>query len=284
MPRYAYRLVNVFGIGDDPFSGNPLCVFEDARGLRTEQMQALALQFNLSETTFILPSTAGDARARIFTPTVELAFAGHPTLGTAYVVHTQRELGTRVRLELGVGVVPVTGEGARWTLQAPASRTRPVAATRGELAELLGISQSEIAEPALWVSTGNDQLLVPVTSADALARCRPDIAGLQRHARVSAGGCIMYVFAALGGDQVSARLFFNVGNSVVEDPATGSACANLGGYLIATGASLPLTRDIDQGRAVGRPSQLRLTVNAEAQIFVTGAVRELGRGVIELPA
>jgi PhzF family phenazine biosynthesis protein len=86
MPAYRYRLVNVFAAA--PLEGNPLCVFEDARGLDETTMQALALQFNLSETTFILPSDNATARVRIFTPTFEMPFAGHPTLGTAHVVRS----------------------------------------------------------------------------------------------------------------------------------------------------------------------------------------------------
>ena len=93
---YAFRIVNVFTVGDDPLSGNPLCVFEDARGLTDEQMQALARQMNLSETTFVLPPRGdADAHVRNFTPTFEMPFAGHPTLGTASVVAAARETGAR---------------------------------------------------------------------------------------------------------------------------------------------------------------------------------------------
>src|SRR5258706_9740871 len=90
MPDYRYRLVNVFTVNGAKLSGNPLCVFEDARGLDAAAMQALALQFNLSETTFLLPSDAASAAVRIFTPTFEMPFAGHPTLGTAHVVRALR--------------------------------------------------------------------------------------------------------------------------------------------------------------------------------------------------
>jgi PhzF family phenazine biosynthesis protein len=103
---YAFRIVNVFA--ESPLAGNPLCVFENGEGLSDETMQALALQFNLSETTFVLPPT-GDAtaRVRIFTPTFEMPFAGHPTLGTAHVVRELTEAGDRVQLEMKAGVIPV---------------------------------------------------------------------------------------------------------------------------------------------------------------------------------
>src|SRR5512136_274955 len=112
MTDYAYRLVNVFA--EAPLAGNPLCVFEDARGLDAATMQALALQFNLSETTFVLPSSRATARVRIFTPTFEMPFAGHPTLGTAHVVRALGLGGDALTLEMNVGIVPVTADGDRW--------------------------------------------------------------------------------------------------------------------------------------------------------------------------
>ncbi|HEY3531484.1 MAG TPA: PhzF family phenazine biosynthesis isomerase, partial [Casimicrobiaceae bacterium] len=131
MAVYAFRIVNVFA--ETPLGGNPLAVFEDARGLDAETMQALALQFNLSETTFILPSTPATAMVRIFTPTFEMPFAGHPTLGTAHVVRDVRGTGDDVTLEMRAGAIPVRAKGDRWTLTANAPRHRAPAATRDEL-------------------------------------------------------------------------------------------------------------------------------------------------------
>src|SRR5213083_3618706 len=103
MSAYAYRIVNVFTQGRAVLSGNPLCVFERAQTLDAERMQALALQFNLSETTFILPSEKATARVRIFTPAYEMPFAGHPTLGTAHVVRALKACGDAVALEMKAG-------------------------------------------------------------------------------------------------------------------------------------------------------------------------------------
>ena len=136
--RLDYRLVNVFTQGGGGLTGNPLCVFEDARGLDNAQMQALALQFNLSETTFVLPSDKADARVRIFTPSYEMPFAGHPTLGTAHVVRSLKNLSEHVKLELNVGVIPVVADGDRWELRANAATTRKPAASKAELASILG--------------------------------------------------------------------------------------------------------------------------------------------------
>jgi trans-2,3-dihydro-3-hydroxyanthranilate isomerase len=113
---YTYRILNVFA--ESPLAGNPLAVFEDGRAFDDATMQALALQFNLSETTFILPSERATARVRIFTPTFEMPFAGHPTLGTAHVVRALMNAGDDVTLDLRVGIIPVHGDGDVWTLQA----------------------------------------------------------------------------------------------------------------------------------------------------------------------
>src|SRR3982751_3600820 len=116
MNSYAYRIVNVFA--EAPLEGNPLCVFEDGRGFDDATMQALALQFNLSETTFILPSERATARVRIFTPTFEMPFAGHPTLGPPHVGRALANAGESVTLEMTAGVIPVEARGHTWMLQA----------------------------------------------------------------------------------------------------------------------------------------------------------------------
>lgn len=287
MSDYAYRLVNVFAKPGEPFSGNPLCVFEDARGLDDRTMQALALQFNLSETTFITPSERASARVRIFTPSYEMPFAGHPTLGSAHVLRALLAAAGKpsdeVTLELQAGIIPVRAAGDRWTLRANSAKTRPVQATREQLASMLGLTGADLAEPALWVDTGSDQLVVPLRSVDAVERCRPTQEGLERYGYVSEGRCLVYVFAHSAPEHVHARMFFNKGTSVVEDPATGSACANLGGYLAATGASKPIVRSVEQGVFTGRPCELHLAVDAEDRSLVTGAVFELARGVVCLP-
>src|SRR5688572_27683905 len=116
MTAYAYRILNVFARAGR-LTGNPLCVFEDGAGIDDATMQALARQFNLSETTFILPSAKATARVRIFTPSYEMPFAGHPTLGTAHVVRALKG-GDALTLEMKAGIIPVKAQGDRWTLQA----------------------------------------------------------------------------------------------------------------------------------------------------------------------
>lgn len=277
MAELCFRLLNVFTAGGNRLSGNALCVFEDGRGLDERTMQALALQFNISETTFILPSEIANARVRIFTPGFELDFAGHPTLGTAHVVRDMQGCGDALTLETKAGAIPVSAAGDDWKLQTRAPNHRPVAARLDELAAMLGLEPGEIVSPPLWIDTGVKQLIVPLASLNAVARCRPAAELLRRH-----GGenYLVYVWAE-AGDRVQARFFFPKAGMVAEDPATGSACANLGGWFVAQGARLPLTRRVQQGEHLGRPSLLHLEVDAGQRIFVSGRVVELGRGSIE---
>src|ERR1700686_3591733 len=140
---HAFRIVNVFTQNRGALTGNPLCVFEDGAGFDTDVMQALARQFNLSETTFILPSSRADARVRIFTPAYEMPFAGHPTLGTA---HFCRALGLGaedMRLEMAVALIGVRAQGDPWPLTAPAPTWREVDESRGVLAQGIAVHERD---------------------------------------------------------------------------------------------------------------------------------------------
>jgi trans-2,3-dihydro-3-hydroxyanthranilate isomerase len=283
-----FRIVNVFAIEDDRFSGNPLCVFEDGSELSETQMQGLALQMNLSETTFLLPATAATAtrRVRIFTPAFEMPFAGHPTLGSAAVVYELLSGVTvsSVILEMAAGLVPVTQQGTSWTLRTARPATqRQVNLARPTVAAMVGVAEELIAGSPAWVNTGAEQLLVPLVNAEAVRAARPDPQLLATHGYSELrGGAMAYVWAPQGDDEVVARFFFLKNGAVVEDPATGSACANLGGVLAAQLAGVPLRKTVWQGHEVGRPSRLDLTVDADGGIFVSGTVIAVGRGVIEL--
>jgi trans-2,3-dihydro-3-hydroxyanthranilate isomerase len=275
-----YRLINVFTQNGGRLTGNPLCVFEDGAGLDTAQMQALALQFNLSETTFIFSSDKADARVRIFTPSYEMPFAGHPTLGTAHVVRSLKNCGDQVSLELNVGVIPVIAKGNNWELRANVATTRKPISSRTDLATALGLMENDVAGQALWVNSGSEQLIVPLASEDAVRRVQISFDALKR---VTQDGQRpqAYVFASTGKDTLLSRFFFSKGESLLEDPATGSATANLGGWYLAGDTSLPLTKIISQGEMAGRPSTLRLHIDAQRTVFVAGEVIELGRGYVE---
>jgi len=283
MTAYAFRIVNVFA--EQRLGGNPLAVFEDGRGLDDATMQALALQFNLSETTFILPSNAATARARIFTPSFEMPFAGHPTLGTAHVVRSIKG-GDRVTLEMRAGIIPVRAEADRWTLQANAPKTRTVAASREEIAAMLGLDARDIGAQPLWVDTGSEQLVIPLANVAAVRGCQPKLDLMQRYGSVELPGggsrSMAYVWCEVAPSGVLARFFFPKQGAIVEDPGTGSAAANLGGWFLSTGATRPIERTIAQGEQVHRPCRLGLIVDRDGAIHVSGRVIELGRGTIEL--
>jgi len=277
----AFRILNVFA-REGRLTGNPLCVFEDGSALSSEQMQMLARQFNLSETTFVLPSTRATAQVRIFTPSYEMPFAGHPTLGTAHVVRALESSGAALTLEMKAGVIPVSSEGDRWTLSANKPRWREVAESRAELAGMLGLAEADIAERPLWVNAGKEQLMVPVRDAGAVDRARPRGDAFTK-LRSEDGQSMAYVFADAGdgAGTVRARFFFPSGAAILEDPATGSACANLGGWFVATRPGADLKRSVSQGEAVARPSTLYLEVS-NGSVRVGGKVIELGRGTLEL--
>jgi PhzF family phenazine biosynthesis protein len=305
MASFRFRLVNVFAgndlLGPSALTGNPLCVFEDARDLDERAMMALARQFNLSETTFLLPpsdaSTGAHARVRIFTPThdlklAEMRFAGHPTLGSAHVVRDLLGGGDEVKLELPAGLVPVSATGDSWTLIAPfegAPRVQLEPMPAAEVAALLGLQANDLAGEPAWVDTGMEQLLVPLHSADAVARAAPAPAALDAWPRSRSGRSNAYVFAFSGATvagrrEVSARFFIKApGSGLYEDPGTGSACANLGGWLLHTGAPLPASVVVAQGREMQRPCRLQLDVAGDGKVRVGGRVAEVARGELTLP-
>jgi trans-2,3-dihydro-3-hydroxyanthranilate isomerase len=284
---HTYRLLNVFTRGAEVLSGNPLCVFESGEAFDDQTMQALTRQFNLSETTFILPSSRASARVRIFTPSYEMPFAGHPTLGTAHVCRALGMGSNELTLEMKAGVIPVAAQGDRWTLQANAPKWREVVESRGAIAATLGLEPKEIGERPLWVSTGREQLIIPLISEDAVRRARPQPDLLTRF-ESEEGGSMAYVFAPRKGaaagkrELLLARFFFPQGPAVLEDPATGSATANLGGWCIAMDRARPCRFEIAQGEQADRPSILYLDVDADQRIRVSGDVVELGRGTITI--
>jgi trans-2,3-dihydro-3-hydroxyanthranilate isomerase len=293
MATHPFRIVNVFTQAQAPFTGNPLCVFEDGAGLSGRQMQALARQFNLSETTFILLPTDAKARAnarvRIFTPSYEMAFAGHPTLGTAHVCRALQLGGDSLLLEMQAGLVPVRALGDRWTLTALSATSRELDVPRTVLAAALGLEVRDIGERPMWVKAGKEQLVVPLTSTDAVRRAVPVPAAMEK-IRSEDGLSMAYVFCPSDGASMSAgaenhalaRFFFPAGGAILEDPATGSATANFGAWCLAMKQALPVKVKISQGEFADRPSTLYLEVNSEAQVFVGGDVLEIGRGTITL--
>ncbi|HEY8370606.1 MAG TPA: PhzF family phenazine biosynthesis protein [Thermodesulfobacteriota bacterium] len=305
MRRLRFYQVDVFA--EAPLEGNPLGVFPDARGLTDDEMQALALELNLSETTFVLPSSnpAAAYRVRIFTPGRELPFAGHPLVGTPWVMAREGAFPlvaprTEIRHEVQVGVLPVTletepdGAGGLRVARVVMTQGRPRlgAAIEGrdadDLAGALGRPAGGVGLPALpprVVSTGVDQLLVPLASADAVAALTPDLAAVRRIAdRCGAAG--IFVFALTGDGEARAR-FFAPSLGMVEDPATGSAAGCLGAYLAAAGQLPGKSLVVRQGVEMRRPSRLDVSVDGETPeamtVRVAGRVEPVIEGTVTLP-
>ena len=289
--KFSYRLVNVFA--ESAFGGNPLCVFENALGLSDAQMQSIALQFNLSETVFIFPSTTATARMRIFTTSHEMSFAGHPTLGTAHVVRDLMRTGDEWTLECNAGIIAVQAQQDVWTFTAPMQgmpMTHPCSLLGADVAQMLGLQAGDLLGEPIWVNTGTDQLLVPLHSVDAVQRAQPNASFPAEWPQSRLGRRTAYVFAwdQIPDDphqrlQITSRYFFSKQGGVAEDPGTGSACANLGGWWLAQQYDLPVAIAISQGERVQRPSRLFLDVYQDRRIQVGGRVLDFGSGVIDFP-
>lgn len=257
-----YLIYDVFT--DTRFGGNPLAVFPDATELDEGDLQQIAREFNLSETTFVLPPTRPgcDRRVRIFTPTRELAFAGHPTVGTAIALHALGLAGEAMVLELGVGPIPVTVQDghARFTTRVPLAVSDGL--SREAAAACLSLSQDRIALAAhapMTASLGTPFLLVELTGPDALASASPDIAAFRKAA--SDPGRLAIFCYVRDGEQIEARMFAPLGG-ILEDPATGSAAAALAAWLgKLDGRSGSF--GISQGVAMGRPSLIEAEVTVE---------------------
>ena len=272
MQNYRFETVDVFTTRR--FGGNPLAVFPDARGLSDAQMQALAAELNLSETTFVLPPVdpANSARVRIFNRTAEMAFAGHPSIGTAFVLaRAARVPSPTLRLEVPAGLVPVEIEhekgvvvGGRLTAPRPLELVREYPAD--EVAACIGIAPDDIlvdAHPPVVVSMGNPYVVAQV-AREALTRCIPDLRAFYafraRHPELESRFSL-HLYAG-EGSELQARMFAPLAGTI-EDPATGSANAPLAGLLLSIRGAEFAEFVVRQGEEMGRPSVLHLTARRE---------------------
>jgi trans-2,3-dihydro-3-hydroxyanthranilate isomerase len=301
--RYHYHTLDVFT--DHVFGGNQLAVFPDARGLSGEQMQRIARELNLSETVFIDPEQpAPDTwRVRIFTPGSELPFAGHPTVGTAFLLASLgrvKPVGDEARVVLaeGVGPVPVT---VRWRAGQPVfaqltaaklPEVGPPVPSGAELAALLGLRPEDVLDTGRFapeaVSCGVPFLIVPLRSREALRRTRLDTSRWETLLARSWAPQVFVVSGVETGTGLAARMFAP-GLGIPEDPATGSAASALAGYLAVRQESRGGTCkwEVEQGVDMGRPSTLFLEAELHegrvTAVRVGGASVRVGEGFLELP-
>lgn len=277
MPTLRYEICDVFT--DRPLTGNPLAVFTDGRELDAPTMQALARELNLSETTFVLPPRASDADAhvRIFTPHQEIPFAGHPTLGTAFVL-SPIVAGDTVRLETARGVIPVRftrrdADSAFGWMSQPLPSHAPFEHA-AELLAALRVARSEL--PVERYDNGPQHLIVQASDAQTVAALRPDLSRL-----AALGNFVVTVCAALG-ERWKSRVFAP-GGGIAEDPATGSAAGPLAVHLARHGR-IRFGQEIviEQGAELQRPSSLHArALGSAAQLAaveVGGSALRVARG------
>jgi trans-2,3-dihydro-3-hydroxyanthranilate isomerase len=277
----AYEVVDVFT--DTPFAGNPLAVVLDAEGLSTEQLQAIAREFNLSETAFPMPAPEGATYGlRIFTPTTELPFAGHPSVGSAAVLQRLGRIAAGPNVQAcGAGLLDVLVGADEVTLSG-GTATVGAAVEPAPLLAALGLTAADLDGPGPQFAGAGLEWAYLLVRAEALAAIRLDTAAL----------------AALGGNGVSVSSWdgrtartrvFPAGVGIAEDPATGSAALGFGAYLAATGLLGDGSHEyvVQQGVEMGRPSTLRCTVDVVAGqatgTTVTGRTVPIAKGEIRVP-
>lgn len=297
-----YRFTQLDVFTDHVFGGNPLAVFTDGRGLSDAEMQSIANEMNLSETTFVLPATEPSyaARVRIFTPTAELPFAGHPTVGTAWVLKNNGVApagSSSMVLELGIGPIGVRSESTEsgefiWMDQGVATFGN-VFEDRTAIASALGLTPNDLVPdmPVQMVSTGSPFLYVPLRGNDIVDRVSPNLEQYRECiARAGQGVRSAFMFAAEPERNRAYCRMIGVGRGMLrEDPATGSANGPLGAYLVKYG----LTHGdgvveilSEQGTAMGRQSFIHLRVGTKqgqpGRVEVGGQVVPVFDGVLRL--
>ena len=282
MGRFRYVLADVFT--DTPLQGNGVAVFTDAREMPEDKLQQIAREMNLSETVFVYkPEGEGHARIRIFTPTRELPFAGHPTLGTAFILSGPLQL-EEIKLETAQGLVPVrlerddTGRLVFGRMAQPLPSVEPYPETQ-ELFDILGVGGAEL--PVEVYDNGVQHAYVCLGSRDEVGELRPDLGRLVDHAAEVCVSCF-----AGEGTSWKTRMFAP-GSGVAEDPATGSAAGPLALHLARHGRiSFGDEIEIAQGVEVGRPSRLFARVDGSAddvqRVEVGGSAVTVARGELSV--
>jgi len=289
--------VDVFA--ERPLEGNQLAVVLDAGGMDPGLMQRLAREMNISETTFVMPpdDPAHAARVRIFTPSVELPFAGHPTIGTAWVLNECGLVpggGSEFVLEEGVGPVRVRGvksrDGTSFWLTNPQLTFGEVFSDRGAVAAAIGAGESDLLPeaPVQVVTTGNPFLFIPLRNAKSVDAAAPDVirlAGLFR----GQSALPAYVFAPDGDRRLYCRMFAGHVFGIAEDPASGSAGGPVGAFAVRYGL-VPRAQKVaivaEQGTKIGRRSMMHIEMTYEgasespSRIDVGGAVKPVVTGTL----
>jgi len=298
------RFIQADVFTDRAFSGNPLAIIPEDVGLTTEEMQAIAREMNLSETTFVLPADDPSAafRLRIFTPTAELPLAGHPVVGACFVLAQRGRLkleegANRIFQQCGAGVLPVDihvrkGEIVRVYMTQARPQFLKSTMSRALLAPAVGLEEDRLLPdglPAQVVSTAIPQLMVPAQGLKDLEQIQPDFGAMRKVFQALDTNCLMIFTRQTihANSTVHARMFAPF-LGVPEDPATGSASGALGAYLVRHGVmeARPTAHLIvEQGYEMGRPSTIYVEVDGGAdgpiQVRVGGQAVEVGEGILK---
>lgn len=298
MRRLHYHLLDVFT--NQRYGGNQLAVFTNGRGLSTETMRRIAKELNLSETTFIFPpeNPANDWKVRIFTPAIELPMAGHPTIGTSFVLAREHmvavsESQSTIRLEEGVGVIPVTfqfaaGKPSIIQMQQRLPVYTPEFTDRQLAAELLSLTPADLADyPVQEISCGVPFLFIPVKTLAAVQQIkfRTDI---WERARSQYGHFFAFTTETLEPASTVHSRMFAPAMGISEDPATGAASGPLGCYLVKYGFvnANPAHIISEQGFELGRPSYIHIEIRQSAGeiefVGVGGESVYMGEGILEI--
>ena len=293
MPTYAFVTLDVFT--DRMFGGNPLAVFTDARGMTDAQMLALAGEMNLSETTFILPPAdpANTARVRIFHRSGEMPFAGHPSIGTGYVLATMGHEGA-LTLEMIAGLVKVdidrdaAGAPRGAVIAAPQALTTSGDIPAAEVAACAGLAVADVlsANHAPVLATVGVPFIIAEVAADALSRAEPDVAAFRKAEaeRPDLAGRYSLLIYTRQGQDIRARMFAPL-SGTYEDPATGSANATLAALLVSLAGVDQAAFTISQGVEMGRPSILKAAARRTpdgVRATVGGGCAPMFRGEVTL--
>jgi len=266
-----FFIVDVFA--EEKYQGNQLAVLLPDREISTSEMQKIAREINFSEITYIMSGKRenGGYDVRYFTPDVEIPFAGHPTLGTAYIIRQILEKGEsgKVILNLPVGQIPVAFDSDVLTMEQNEPEFGLIVEDRGSIADILKISAGDIREdyPIQVASTGLPSLIVPLKSLDAVKACAVNH-GLYQGFIDNVFKCNLLVFAPEGEGHVRVRVFVD-DPGFVEDPATGSANGNLAGYFLKYNffGSNKIRYNVNQGEQIGRPSLLRIAAELTGETY-----------------
>ena len=297
----SHKIFTVDVFTDKPLAGNQLAVVLDAHDIPPDVMQRIAKEMNISETTFVLPADdpAHAARIRIFTPGEELPFAGHPTVGTAWVLATQGLVpggALEFTLEESIGPVPVRGvngpAGLAFWMTHPPVRFGDVYENRLDVAAAVRLTEHDLVAgvPIQVAQTGTPFLFVPLRDARSVDAAMPDV-GLLRGLFKGTASLAVFIFASLGKNRLYSRMFAPHVSDILEDPATGGASGPLGAFAVKSGL-VPRTAIVsivsEQGTKMGRQSFIniemeyadspdiptRIEVGGSVQPVISGTLRD----------